>query len=112
VHTAPDVAVLSRKGLMALAVAGGILPAPAALLVLLASIQAHRVAFGLALILAFSAGLAAALIVVGTAAYRARERVADHLSSVWGRMIPVLSASAIVGVGLFLAVRGALQVRF
>jgi nickel/cobalt exporter len=112
VHTAPDVPVLSRKGLMALAVAGGILPAPAALLVLLASIQAHRVAFGLALILAFSAGLAAALIVVGTAAYRARERVADHLSSVWGRMIPVLSASAIVGVGLFLAVRGALQVRF
>jgi nickel/cobalt exporter len=111
VHTAPDVPVLSRKGLMALAVAGGILPAPAALIVLLASIEAHRVAFGLALIVAFSAGLAAALIVVGTAALRMREQLAGGLSSLWGRLIPVLSASAIVGVGLFLAARGAMQVR-
>jgi nickel/cobalt exporter len=111
VHAAPDVPVLSRKGLMALAVAGGILPAPAALIVLLASIEAHRVAFGLALIVAFSAGLAAALIVVGTAALRMRERLAGGLSSLWGRLIPVLSASAIVAVGLFLAARGAMQVR-
>jgi ABC-type nickel/cobalt efflux system permease component RcnA len=96
---------------MALAVAGGILPAPAALIVLLASIEAHRVAFGLALIVAFSAGLAAALIVVGTAALRMREQLAGRLSSLWGRLIPVLSASAIVGVGLFLAARGAMQVR-
>jgi len=110
-HAAPDAPVLSPRGLVALAVAGGILPAPAALLVLLASIEAHRVAFGLALILAFSAGLAAALIVVGTAALRARERVAERLSTTWGRLIPVLSAAAIVAVGLVLSVRGALQVR-
>ena len=97
---------------MALAVAGGILPAPAALIVMLASIQAHRVVFGLALISAFSAGLAGALIVVGAATYKARERMARRLTSLWGRLIPVLSAGAIVGVGLFLAVRGATQVRF
>ncbi len=95
-----------------MAVAGGILPAPAALLVMLASIEAHRAAFGLALIGAFSAGLAGALIAVGVAAFHARERVAQRLSSIWGRLIPVLSASAIVAVGLFLAVRGATQVRF
>jgi nickel/cobalt transporter (NicO) family protein len=111
VHTAPDAPVLSRKGLMALAVAGGILPAPAALIVLLASIEAHRLAFGLMLIVSFSAGLAAALILVGTAAFRARERLARRLSTLWGRLIPVLSASAIVAVGLFLAARGAMQVR-
>jgi ABC-type nickel/cobalt efflux system permease component RcnA len=110
-HAAPDDPVLSPRGLVALAIAGGILPAPAALLVLLASIEAHRVGFGLALILAFSAGLAASLIVVGTAALRARERVAERLSSTWGRLLPVLSASAIVAVGLVLSVRGALQVR-
>jgi nickel/cobalt transporter (NicO) family protein len=111
VHEATDATVLSRKGLMALAVAGGILPAPAALIVLLASIEAHRIAFGLALIIAFSAGLAAALILVGTAAFRMREQLAGRLSSLWGRLIPVLSASAIVAVGLFLAARGAMQVR-
>ncbi len=110
-HAAPDSPVLSRKGLVALAVAGGILPAPAALLVLLASIEAHRVLFGLALIGAFSAGLAGALIGVGIAAFHARERMARRLASVWGRVIPVMSAAAIVGVGLFLAVRGAAQVR-
>ena len=32
--------------------------------------------------------------------------MADRLSSFWGRLVPVLSASAIVVVGLFLAVRG------
>jgi ABC-type nickel/cobalt efflux system permease component RcnA len=111
VHEAPAAPVLSRKGLMALAVAGGILPAPAALIVLLASVEAHRVGFGLSLIVAFSGGLAAALIVVGTAAFRTRERLAGRLSSVWGRLVPVLSAGAIVAVGLFLAARGAMQVR-
>ena len=47
---------LSPRSLMALALAGGILPAPSALLVLLGAIQAHRTVYGLALVLAFSAG--------------------------------------------------------
>jgi ABC-type nickel/cobalt efflux system permease component RcnA len=111
VHTPAQTTMLTRKGLTALAVAGGILPAPTALIVLLAAIEAHRVAFGLTLIAAFSAGLAAALIVIGVAALRARESVAARLSTFWARLIPVASAVAIVGVGLFLAVRGVTQVR-
>ena len=100
----------SRRGLMALALAGGILPSPTALVVLTGSIQAHRVGFGIALILAFSAGLAAALVAVGLGALRAREAMTRRLSTFWGRMIPVLSAGAIAGVGVFLAIRGVGQI--
>ena len=102
----PDGAPLSAKGLLALALAGGILPAPSALLVMLAAIDTHRAAYGLALVLAFSLGLASALIVVGVGALRAREAMARRISSFWGRLVPVLSAGAIVGVGAFLTVRG------
>jgi nickel/cobalt transporter (NicO) family protein len=109
-HSHPDRGPLSRRGLVALALAGGILPAPSALLVMLAAINAHRLVYGLALVLTFSAGLAAALIVVGIGALRARDAVSRRLSSTMGRLVPVLSAAAIVVVGAFLAVRGVAQV--
>jgi nickel/cobalt exporter len=104
------VSLTSRRGMFALALAGGILPSPSALIVMLGAINAHRVGYGLGLILAFSAGLALALIVVSLGALRARAAMANRLSSFWGRLVPVLSAGAIVGVGLYLAVRGAIQI--
>ncbi len=101
--------VLSRRSLAALAVAGGILPSPTALVVLLASIAFHRALFGLVLIAAFSLGLAGALMVVGILALRAREIVSRRMSSRFAPLVPALSASAIVAVGLFLTVRGLAQ---
>lgn len=109
-HALPDGAPLSPKGILALALAGGILPAPSALLVMLGAINAHRITYGISLVLAFSAGLATALIVVGTGALKAREAVGRRLSSTMGRLVPVLSAGAIVGVGAFLTLRGIAQV--
>jgi ABC-type nickel/cobalt efflux system permease component RcnA len=110
-HGLPQgVSLTSRRGLLALALAGGILPSPSALIVMLGAIQAHRVGYGIGLILAFSVGLALALIVVSLGALRAREAMANRLSSFWGRLVPVVSASAIVGVGMFLAIRGAIQI--
>jgi ABC-type nickel/cobalt efflux system permease component RcnA len=106
----PDRAPLSRKGLTDLALAGGILPAPSALLVMLAAINAQRVVFGLALVIAFSLGLATALIVIGVGALKARDAVSARLSSTVGRLVPVLSAGAIVAVGVFLTARGATQI--
>ena len=104
------VSLTSKRGMLALALAGGILPSPSALIVMLGAINAHRVGYGIGLILAFSVGLALALIVVSLGALRARAAMANRLSSFWGRLVPVLSASAIVGVGVFLAVRGAIQI--
>ncbi len=109
-HAGQATPVLSRRGLVALAIAGGILPSPTALVVLLGAVALDRVAYGLALIGAFSLGLAAALVVVGIAALRARDAVSNRLSGRVARLMPVASASAIVVVGLLLTVRGVLQV--
>jgi nickel/cobalt transporter (NicO) family protein len=105
-HDAPADGVLSRKGLVALAVAGGILPSPTALVVLLASVAIHRVGYGLALIAAFSLGLATALVVVGILALRARDVVQRRMSHRTARLVPVMSASAIAVLGLVLTVNG------
>ncbi len=101
--------MLSRRGLAALAVAGGILPSPTALVVLLASIAFHRALFGLVLVAAFSFGLAGALMAVGIVALRAKDVVSRRMSSRLAPLVPALSASAIVLLGLFLTVRGLAQ---
>lgn len=108
-HAAPSAPALSRKGLMGLAVAGGIMPSPTALVVLLASVAVHRVAYGLALILSFSLGLAAALVAVGVLALRARDVVERRMSSRTARLLPVASAAAIAALGAVLTVRGLAQ---
>jgi nickel/cobalt transporter (NicO) family protein len=101
---------VSRPRLLALAVSGGILPSPTALVVLLASIAAHRVAYGLALIGSFSIGLAAALVGISMVALRARTVVDRRLGHRTAAVIPVLSALVIVGFGIFFVTRGLLQV--
>jgi ABC-type nickel/cobalt efflux system permease component RcnA len=97
----------SRKALAALAAAGGILPSPTALVVLLASVAAHRVGYGLALIAAFSLGLAGALVAIGVLSIRARDAVAARVAGRFARVIPVASAAAITIVGLVLVGGGA-----
>jgi nickel/cobalt exporter len=109
-HLPAGMSPTSKRGMLALALAGGILPSPSALVVMLGAVNAHRVGYGIGLILAFSLGLALALIVVSLGALHARAAIAERLSSFWGRLVPVLSASAILGVGVFLAVRGAIQI--
>jgi ABC-type nickel/cobalt efflux system permease component RcnA len=101
---------LSRRSLTALAVAGGILPSPTALVVLLAAIALGRVAYGLALIAAFSLGLAGSLVVVGILALRARDALARRVSGRTARLVPVLSAASIALLGLVLTLRGFTQV--
>lgn len=108
-HPAPDRPVLSSRGLMAVAVAGGILPSPTALVVLLASVVLHRVGYGLALIGAFSFGLAAALVTVGVLALRARDVLARRMSGRLARMVPRVSAGAMVALGLVLTARAFLS---
>jgi len=106
------------RQLLALGVTGGIIPCPAALVVLLSAFALHRVGFGLLLIVAFSAGLAAVLIAIGLAMVYAR-----HLVSRWQgegplirRWLPMTSALTITAFGLAIAVQalvaaGILQIR-
>jgi ABC-type nickel/cobalt efflux system permease component RcnA len=92
---------VSWRGLLALGVSGGLLPCPEALMVLLITIAAHRVLFGLLLIVAFSVGLASVLVGFGLLLVFARayfQRI--NLSSGWvPRVLPVASALVIVVAG-------------
>lgn len=101
---------ISRRSLTALAVAGGMLPSPTALVVLLAAVAVDRVAYGLALIGAFSLGLAAALVAVGIVALRARDVVAGRMSGRTAGLVPVLSAASIALLGFALTLRGFTQI--
>src|SRR5262249_29488521 len=63
-HPQPGETVSFRE-LLALGITGGIVPCPAALVVLLSAIALQRIGFGLLLIIAFSVGLATVLIAIG-----------------------------------------------
>ena len=94
------------RSLLAVGVSGGLLPCPSALVVLLAAISLHRVAFGLLLILAFSAGLALTITAIGCAAVLARgafRRVS--LEGPLVRLLPAASALVILAAGLAMTVR-------
>jgi nickel/cobalt exporter len=94
------------RGLVAVGVSGGILPCPTALVVLLAAISLHRVGYGLALILAFSVGLAAVISGIALLAVTAK-RTFSRLSFE-GRLVralPALSAFVIVCVGVAMTLR-------
>ncbi|MGH2683298.1 MAG: nickel/cobalt transporter [Actinomycetota bacterium] len=99
---------LSRRGLAVLAASGGLLPSPTAVIALLASIALGRAAFGIALVGAFSLGLAAALALVGVFAVRAQTHLASRLGR-WARLLPLGSAAAISVVGAILVARAAAQ---
>lgn len=65
-HLPPaDVAPLSRAGIAAVASTGGLLPSPAAVLVLLTLLALGRPVLGMVLVLAFGLGLAATLAGLG-----------------------------------------------
>jgi nickel/cobalt exporter len=104
-HAAPD--QLSVRSLIALGVSGGLLPCPSALVVLLSAIALHRLAFGLALIVAFSFGLASVISGIGLAVLYAR-KLFTRLPSDHGRLVqvlPVASAVIITVLGLILTAR-------
>jgi nickel/cobalt transporter (NicO) family protein len=96
----------SLRDLLAIGVSGGLLPCPTALVVLLAAISLHRVGYGLLLIVAFSLGLAGAMTAVGLLAVSAK-RVFSRMSFEGRliRLLPAVSALAILGFGLAMTVR-------
>jgi nickel/cobalt exporter len=94
----------SPRELLTLGVSGGIVPCPAALVVLLSAISMNRTGFGLVLIVAFSAGLAAVLIAIGMLMVCARHFMSRFQSeNPWmHRWLPITSSALIVFLGLTL----------
>jgi len=95
----------SFRSLFAVGVSGGLLPCPSALVVLLAAISLHRVAFGLILIVAFSMGLALSITGVGLVAVVAKRVFAKaRFDGRALRALPALSAAVILVAGLLMTV--------
>jgi nickel/cobalt transporter (NicO) family protein len=92
---------LSRRSLLAVGVSGGLLPCPSALVVLLAAISLHRVAFGLILIVAFSTGLALSITGIGLLAVLAKRAFARRsFDGLLIRALPAVSAAVILVAGI------------
>jgi len=107
---------LGRRGLVALGLAGGLVPSPSAVVVLLGGIALGQAWFGVALVVAYGLGMAATLTGVGLLLAHLRTRMdgrlqlkAGSLAARAGRLLPAATASVIVVVGLALAVNGAAQ---
>ena len=100
-HAAP-----TRRSLLAVGVSGGLLPCPSALVVLLAAISLHRIAFGLLLIVAFSAGLALSITGVGLLAVLARSTFRRlSFEGRLMRLLPAASALVILAAGVAMTLR-------
>lgn len=103
---------LSRRSLIAVGVSGGLLPCPSALVVLLAAISLHRVAFGMLLVVAFSVGLALTITGIGLVAVLARS--AFRRLSFEGRLVsllPAVSALVILAAGVAMTLHALPKVR-
>jgi ABC-type nickel/cobalt efflux system permease component RcnA len=102
---------VSLRELLTLGISGGIVPCPAALVVLLSAVSLHRVEIGLLLIVAFSVGLAAVLIAVGmlmvyTRQFMSRFHGDGTLTTRW---LPLASSAFITLCGVALTSQAVLS---
>ena len=100
------------RELLSLGISGGMVPCPAALVVLLSAVSMQRIGFGLLLIVAFSVGLAAVLVAIGLLIVYAREFMSRFQTDarLFTRWLPLASSTIITlfGCGLIIqAVRNA-----
>jgi ABC-type nickel/cobalt efflux system permease component RcnA len=97
---------VTSKGIVGVGVAAGLLPCPSALVVLLSAIALHRIGLGLALIVAFSLGLAATITAIGLVAVLARRTFGRlSLDGPVVRVLPAASAALILVVGVVITAR-------
>ncbi|MER7681431.1 nickel transporter [Streptomyces sp. NPDC096934] len=112
-HTEPRPA--GRGGLIGMGVAGGLVPSPSALIVLLGAVALGRTAFGVLLVIAYGLGMAATLTLVGLLLVRLRERLESRVKSPFGshhravraltRLGPTATALLVMVVGVGLTAR-------
>ncbi|MFC9328830.1 high frequency lysogenization protein HflD [Kitasatospora sp. NPDC057015] len=111
-HHHHDPAAPSRRGLIGLGIAGGLVPSPSALVVLLGAVALGRTLFGAALVVAYGLGMAATLTAVGLLLVRLGTRLSTAADGpIVGRLRRIapysslLTALLILTVGLGLVVR-------
>jgi nickel/cobalt transporter (NicO) family protein len=106
-----DGSPVTWRSLFLLGVSGGLLPCPSALVLLLAAVSVNRATFGMALVVAFSFGLAAVLTVVGLLFVKGGAVVhrAPRFTA-WQQYIPAASALVITLLGVVLMTEAAIGI--
>jgi ABC-type nickel/cobalt efflux system permease component RcnA len=101
-----------RGGLLGLGIAGGLVPSPSAVLVLLAAVALGRTVFGVALVVGYGVGMASALTAAGLLLVRMRGRLDRALMARrfgWlarvADALPLLTGVLVLLVGVGLALR-------
>jgi len=99
------------RALLGLGISGGLLPCPAALVLLLTAVSVGRAGFGMILVTVFSLGLAGVLITVGLLFIKGG-RLLARVPPVSGfsRWLPAASALVIFGIGVLITIRAAAQI--
>jgi ABC-type nickel/cobalt efflux system permease component RcnA len=97
---------------LGLGISGGLLPCPSALVLLLAAVAVNRTALGIALVAAFSLGLAGVLTAIGLLFVKGGKLIAriPHGAPAL-RFLPIASALFIVVVGVWLTVGAIMTIR-
>jgi nickel/cobalt exporter len=88
--------------LLGLGAAGGLLPDPAALAILLAAVASGKLVIGLLTVVVFSVGFATVLVAVGAVAARVGQAIITWLSGRWVEYVQLGTATVIAVVGLVL----------
>ncbi len=105
-HTHEIPADASWWDLLVLGITGGIVPCPAAVLVLLVAISTHKLVFGMVLIIFFSMGLAAVLIAIGITMVVAKgffDRLPEQ--GKFSKMLQIVSPALITVLGFVIIFR-------
>ncbi|MFC5034502.1 nickel transporter [Streptomyces fildesensis] len=111
-HHHGDNARHNKGGLIGIGIAGGLVPSPSALVVLLGSIALGRTAFGVVLVVCYGIGMAATLAAAGLLLLKLRDRIpalngerASRLATWGARITPLGTALLILAVGVGTALR-------
>jgi nickel/cobalt exporter len=114
IFSKPSERPLSLRQLCMLGITGGIVPCPAALVVLLSAFSLHRIGFGLYLITAFSAGLAMVLVTIGLVMVYAKRVMSARLRPAGNavRFLPFVSSTFMAMLGVGIAVSAVASIQF
>lgn len=95
------------RGVVAMGLAGGLMPSPSAVVVLLGAVALGRAWYGVLLVAAYGAGMALSLVGIGLLLTRMRERL-ERAPRAWmahraWRLLPLVTSSVVILVGVGVA---------
>ena len=99
----PSASATGNRGVIALGLSGGAVPCWDAIALLLLAAAVGRLAAGVAMVLAFSAGMGMVLVAVGLVAWRLKSAAFGAASQGrWRRPLAIASSGVVAAIGIYL----------